>query len=673
MSHPARASFALACGALLLLAGAPADAAAQARRGLPEGAEQAYLSLRHAGTVDTVLTMLLADGQLYLPLAPLLSVLGIDVHTEPGGARTSGFYLAPARRYVIDLDDGRATLGGRAVDVPPQGAFIAEGETFVTAAVLEALFGFAVAVDLQTLNVQLTTRDVLPVVAAAERARRRQRLLSARAPREPAPLRFGFTPRLFDGGVLQYALSGRTSPSGASMNGFLGVGSQVLGGELQATSRVGASSGSVRAALEDVRWRRVFGDSAPAFRHLSAGRLLVDAPTARSFWGVEWSNEPLHAREMLGTYPVMGEAGPGWEVELWVNHRLVDHAPADADGRFRFDVPLRYGTTVLEIVRYGPAGQVEHEDRRLQIPFVVVPAGRLDYSLRGGLDEDGQGGMVGGDAAYGLTPVVSVLGGVEAFFGDSAAVLPRAAVSGRPDHRLIVGAEAVADGWYRVSSDFTSGVQTTGSLGYTWFPAGSRSFPGASSRPRQRLDGRLFGPVRVGKRSVTLYGNGNVFWVDGVAESYQLFGQAQVAVGSLRPSLGYRHVTHILGGERVVTLGELTPGVLGEVRARPFGLGWVDGALLFARAVVDAREGRFRSAQIDLSRQLDPRRRLGATLHLGPEGVDRLDIRVSVDHPAARATGSGGVRGGLLAADLAVSGGVGWAPGRGGLTFSDRA
>jgi hypothetical protein len=69
----------------------------------------------------------------------------------------------------------------------------------------------------------------------------------------------------------------------------------------------------------------------------------------------------------------------GWDAELYRNGQLLGYVSESLDGRYEFEVPLVYGNNDLEVVLYGPQGQIRHETQSIPVGFASVAPGKLEY------------------------------------------------------------------------------------------------------------------------------------------------------------------------------------------------------------------------------------------------------------------------------------------------------
>lgn|GEM_PF-5682637 len=77
-----------------------------------------------------------------------------------------------------------------------------------------------------------------------------------------------------------------------------------------------------------------------------------------------------------------GLSNPGWDVELYLNNKLMAFSKVGADGYYIFeDVAMRTGLNIVKIVLYGPLGEKEEIVKKYTVNGSAIPQGKLLYSL----------------------------------------------------------------------------------------------------------------------------------------------------------------------------------------------------------------------------------------------------------------------------------------------------
>lgn len=527
----------LVCCAALLLA--PACVAGQQIQASVTP-EEAPLTLRYSPYVNVAITALYRGSGFYLPLSETLAALEVEYRRDPHVRRASGVYGTTHTPYSIDIDRLIATVGERRIALSRDSVIITELEFYVRPALLEQLFGWRVTVDEGTLTVTIASDAELPVAESTRRRQKDARLRAAASDTTVPAMRYPREWRALDGGVLQYQLTGaRTNAANATTDVAFdaGLGAELLGGDVEGRVRGGTRAGSVAITDRDVRWHYAFGDG-PLLSQATVGRIFAAGLQSREMDGIEITNRPVEPRRVLATHAIEGDIQPDWEVELFVNDRLVGYTRADPLGHFRFDVPLTYGTSVIRLRYHGPGGEVRDEDRAVQVPFTFVPPGRADYSLAAGRLTTGGGRVAQGNMAVGLFNWLTSSVGAE-YLPDSLPTRPivYSNLSARVGSEVVMSVDAAPSMLYRATAEmaFPSQAQLT--------MAGTQYGENALLNPQhlhREMSAQAYVPIRMGGAPFYLRADGSHQLREDGGTSLQWEGDIAANVGALSPSLGYR-------------------------------------------------------------------------------------------------------------------------------------
>ena len=306
-------------------------------------------------------------------LADVVQALDLPIRVDRKSRRATGWLFAQDRPFTLDRDSGtvqtvntgNAPLRGDIHDTP-------EGWCVETAA-LGRWFGMNFRTDLYNAAIRLESDRPLPFVEALERRSRAARLRPRRTafdlsayPHVDASYRAWRTPS-----VDTIVTVGYDRRAG-------GTTRQTVRAESYAAGEIGGASYTARLATD-----AGLGPSSlrvRAYRRDNDGGLLgpLDA-TEIAAGDVDTQSGQLTARGAVGRGVVIGNGAhgrgsrfsattvrgdlpAGWDAELYRNGQLIAFREERGDGRYEFDdVDLFYGENDLEVVLYGPQGQVRRE------------------------------------------------------------------------------------------------------------------------------------------------------------------------------------------------------------------------------------------------------------------------------------------------------------------------
>lgn len=334
---------------------------------------------------STTLPSVLVDNDVYLPVFDLFQFLRIRTLVSVSGDTLTGFFLSESVPYTIDFSEGRVQLDGRTFALERGDYIKTEMAVFLRRSAFARIFGLECSFDFRALLVDVRSRLELPLVRELQRERIRKsarRIGGVRS--SDRQLRAGHT--LFRPGVLDWGLSSRSATQRRTdWTAALAGGVGLFGGDAEIN---GVLRSDETPGIRNLFWQwRHVDNTHPLLRQFTVGRFgAVDAAGRPStMTGFSLSNTPTTLRRAFGTYIVDGNTGAEWTVELYQNKMILDVAKADANGYYRFEVPLSYGTTTITLKFFGPWGEERTEERAINIPFTFLPQGEVEYTITGGL------------------------------------------------------------------------------------------------------------------------------------------------------------------------------------------------------------------------------------------------------------------------------------------------
>ncbi|MDT8341453.1 MAG: carboxypeptidase-like regulatory domain-containing protein [Longimicrobiales bacterium] len=445
------------CMALALaLAAGPGSAHARPGPGPEDPEYQELLVELRFGRLAAVTVRAFSDGALaLLPARQLLELAELEVMDDPaGGFRAT---LHPERRVIRVLPErGEVRVDG--VAVPVREGWVhtdPAGQLFLATPLLEALLGVRIQTDWVDLLVVVMNPEVLPLGRRlAREARWNAGVAGSTARRRGLAVQQLAAPPL-GGAVLDWGLSANGRDPDGSLAYSAGVAARVMGGSLRVSSRsVGPLAQGDHTV--DGTYETVFQDAA-WIRQMRLGDGFTTGPRLRNVRGFSLTNAPFLRGSEFGTDVFAGRVGPGWEVELRQAGRTLDLLRADEQGAFALDIPLRYGENAVQVLAFGPHGEVVTTERLLLLGQDRLPGGTFEWGLSGGECRGSSCRETGNlDLRFGLSNQWTVRAGAEAFTRDSLSTLmqPYVGVTGMVVPSLELALEGVGNGFLRAGATF---------------------------------------------------------------------------------------------------------------------------------------------------------------------------------------------------------------------------
>ncbi len=319
-----------------------------------------------------------------------IKTLDLPIAVDVAAETMSGWALTEKHRVAVDRRAGTVRYGDKSealiaahVRDTPEGWCIDSGA-------LGRWLGLRVDARLAGSTLVIESDVKLPVEQAAERHRRAAQLkknasldLSA-LPQIKLPYRMWRRPALdfvVSGGVTYRAATGTRIDRRAAV---------YAAGEIASMSYTAQLTTNDRGKPQTARFRAFRSDPDGGLlgpldaTHFEVGdvagrssRLLGGGANGRGF---AVTNQPLSTPTSFDRTRFEGDLPVGWDAEIYRNGQLLGFAAADGSERYIFDdVALVYGENQIDIVLYGPQGQVKTRSEMINVGQEHVPPGKTWY------------------------------------------------------------------------------------------------------------------------------------------------------------------------------------------------------------------------------------------------------------------------------------------------------
>ena len=410
-------------------------------------------TLKELGSYN--ISVAVKNDRIYLPVMELFNIFEV-YYTLEGQNIIKGTYLSSAFPMTIDPVKRIISLGKKQFDLTKEELFKVDLDIYLLPEKFEEIFGISSTVNINRLQIVSETSKELPALLRKKAARDRTDIRGGSGVPTRYPLRYDLDRSYLGGAVLDYNVStslNKFTSQGTSYT--LTGGGEVAGGDLQG-SLVGATGQS--SSLTDTRWRYVVREN-NYFSSLSAGQITTGSDFVPRVTGIALSNEPVEPRVMFDNYVVDGYTEPESDVELYLNDRLIDFQKTNAAGYYRFQFPLTYGTMRIAVKTFSKYGDINVDEKQVQIPFTFVPNGVLSYNLQAGKSIDNVGlpsDLYFGNAnlLYGATNWLTLNGGLEqSSKGSLRKPIFDGGLSSRLFSQYIVNVDVAPNAYYRMNAN----------------------------------------------------------------------------------------------------------------------------------------------------------------------------------------------------------------------------
>lgn len=347
------------------------------------------LQVKHYRLMNEVRGYQTPDG-VCLDLADVIQSLDIPVRLDKKSRRATGWIFAEDQTLTIDRDSRTVQTMNIRRGLQPGEIHDSPEGWCVDARSLGGWLGVTFAPDLRNSSLAISSDRALPFVEAIERQSRAARL---RPERERLDL------SAYPQAKQPYAMWRMPSVdvvAQASYNNGGGGGSQLnTRYEIFASGEVARASFDMRLASDNdgvpdslrVRAYRMDPDggllgpldatqAVAGDVDMISGNLAGASGAGR---GLFISNRALDQSDRFGKTILRGTLPLGWDAELYRNGQLLAFQNDMPDGRYEFEVNLLYGNNDLEVVLYGPQGQIRRESKAIQVGYGSLPPGSFEY------------------------------------------------------------------------------------------------------------------------------------------------------------------------------------------------------------------------------------------------------------------------------------------------------
>lgn len=339
-------------------------------------------------SLDTTILAYQRDGQIFVALGELMTVIQFPVNTDAASGQAGGWYIKEERDFLLDLGQNLVISDGVRYQ-PGEDVVVSESQIFVALKALEMWFPLKFQSLIRQLALNVEPTEQIPLQQMF--ARRNNRVFGIGAVSRDPVLPFQETP---------YQAVG---PHATDVR--LNTSSSLEGEDDKSTSLSGSYSILSRG---DLAWMTsTIALSGNDRDDVSNGRIKLERQLEQPFLNLDYieiGDVDTGSRGVLirgggaeagiqGTFSddfidLRGDIPPDWEVELYRNGILIDVQLVGQAAQYEFlEVPLEFGENRFEFVFYGPYGE-ERRDERIVYAGDGLDLGDVSYSISG--VEDGE-------------------------------------------------------------------------------------------------------------------------------------------------------------------------------------------------------------------------------------------------------------------------------------------
>ncbi|MDY0163239.1 SPOR domain-containing protein [Desulfobotulus sp.] len=323
--------------------------------------------------------------QVFLPLGGMASLLEIPIRVDASQGYAEG--RVQGKAFYLDVNQRNLRMDGQPIAFS-ETALVTDGEDIhVDARILKDWLPVDFDFDYAEMAVTLSPREKLPFQERMERRQHWGRFLSQRSGMGPSVMEEKTPPASTSLPAMDLSLSAshNSQENIPSQAGYtLSGAGNLADGSLHFFAR--GNEGHTLRRLEtrfektDTRGSGPLAATRFALGDVASPSLPILGRSGNE-QGVLLENRSLFQERDFDSTRFEGNLAPGWEVELYRGHTLMDARTVGEDGRYLFDeVDLYYGSNDFRLVFYGPEGQKREETRRMDVGSAMLPKGEFGYA-----------------------------------------------------------------------------------------------------------------------------------------------------------------------------------------------------------------------------------------------------------------------------------------------------
>jgi len=375
--------------------------------------EEAIFGLKYAKYSSDFLVFMQNDS-IYIPFEEALSFFNI-YYIADENQRFQGYVNNQDSSFVIDFTTKEIQdISDKNWELNDDLWFATDLQIYVRTDLFGDLFNIKLTTYFNNLVVNVKSPYELPLLRSIRTEQRANSFEQGTKEEYNFPLISERTFTLINGGILDYSFGTSQSGSQGSYSFGGNLGMEVLNGEFQYNMNGQAYSDRI-SYDERYRWRYLLdtdwltsvslGDiQSISYRNTSGRGYRKPFYQLR---GVQITNETHKQPNVFTNYVIEDIIEPDWTVELYLSDQLYDVKKADINGYYRFEIPVTYGLTNIQVKIYGTRGEFITDEKVINIPPQLLLPGEIRYSMSAGEDKITKTRMAEGSVYVGIFPWLS--------------------------------------------------------------------------------------------------------------------------------------------------------------------------------------------------------------------------------------------------------------------------
>lgn len=315
-----------------------------------------------------------------------IETLDFPIEIDLENKTAKGWFISEENSFELTFPSekekfGKAIVKGKTFLFSKESFDIQADDVFIEAKQIATWFDFTFTFNFSDLTINLDSKQSLPIINQTKR--RKQKTVSTINNKPVLPWKESAY-KAISAPLYDVQLFSTKSDSSSAISGYSIVGSQdiaYLNTEYFLSGTSENSLNNVRVKFErDLSEDNIFGIGHYEFGDITPIKSGVES-TGNLSRGFSVSSDVSGKRTDYNTTNLNGNIQPDWDVELYRNGVFIKRQTTGLEGRYEFnDIGLLFGNNNLELIFYGPQGQVQKKTEQIVIAGNALKKNESSYS-----------------------------------------------------------------------------------------------------------------------------------------------------------------------------------------------------------------------------------------------------------------------------------------------------
>lgn len=301
-----------------------------------------------------------------------------------------GWFIKEENKFSLDFDKKIIHSAGKEIKVKPEWMLEFNNEVYVNIALIEKIFPISLYVNYAKLLLEIRSTEKLPFIVNMERKNKKNRLRKDEEKKQLEREYISDDFKLLSLPIVELNADFETFYQKDEEFSLLDMKEKLTYDTIFSNNLLWMNSSIFSSGnLENRDKLRIELSRVSQYEDLLGplkatqlymGDIVEHAGEGKGF---RITNNTLGRGSLFNKTIISGDSIPGWDIEIYHNDKLLDLITVGDDGRYIFDdIKLYYGENIIEIVQYGPYGEIKREIKKYNIAQNILKDKKINYDLQ---------------------------------------------------------------------------------------------------------------------------------------------------------------------------------------------------------------------------------------------------------------------------------------------------